>query len=108
MAIKQQLETNIQSSICEYLQIKRYMFWRSNTGAIFSGKDHAYRAMPKFSRNGVPDIILIKNGKFIGLEVKRPKGIQSENQKIFEFDCKKAGGEYHIVCSIDDVIKIGL
>lgn len=108
MTNKTPLEKDIQRSICEYLQIKRYMFWRSNTTPVFSGKDNAYRAMPKFSMSGVPDIILIKDGIFYGLEVKRLNTKQSDGQLEFEKNCIAAGGKYFVVRSIDDVIKIGL
>jgi hypothetical protein len=57
---------------------------------------------------GVPDIILIKDGQFIGLEIKRPKGIQSDAQKIFQHKCEKAGGKYHLITSLDQVIALGL
>ena len=100
------LEKDIQMAICDYLSLKRYFFWRQNTGAVWD-KDR-FRSMPKYSMNGVPDIILIKNGKFIGLEVKQPKGKQSDNQKIFEKMCKDNGAEYHIVTSLDDVIALTL
>lgn len=100
------LEKQIQMAICDYLSYKGYMFWRQNTNPIFD-KDH-FRSMPKYSMNGVPDIILIKDGKFIGLEVKQPKGKQSENQVIFMHKVRKVGGEYHLVTSIDDIIALGL
>ncbi|MFA6972882.1 MAG: VRR-NUC domain-containing protein [Gallionella sp.] len=64
--------------------------------------------MPKYSKNGIPDIIVIKDGFFVGLEVKAPKGKQSESQKEFEKGSKAAGAEYYLVKSIDDVIEIGL
>ena len=37
------------------------------------------------------------------LEVKAPKGVQSENQKAFELKIKRKSGFYFIVKSIDDV-----
>ena len=64
-------------------------------------------SQPKYSKNGVPDIILVKDGKFVGLEVKRPKGKQSAHQLAFETDCKKAGGEYYIITSVEEVQKLG-
>jgi hypothetical protein len=64
--------------------------------------------MPKYSKNGVPDIIVVRYGWFIGLEVKAPKGYQSKAQKKFERDCKEAGGEYYVVRSISDVQQIAL
>ena len=100
------LEKEIQLAICDYLAYKHYFFWRQNTTPIYD-KDR-FRAMPKYSKNGLPDIFLIKDGKFIGLEVKQPKGKQSENQVIFEQDCKKVGGQYYVVTSLDDVVKLGL
>ena len=101
-------ETNIQNAICEYLERRRHFFWRQNTGAVLNHKTGVFRAMPKYSMNGIPDIIVIKDGYFVGLEVKQPKAKQQESQLEFEKKCKDAGGEYHVVRSIDDVKNIGL
>jgi hypothetical protein len=102
------LEKQIQLAICDYLAYKRdVMFWRQNTNPIY---DHGkFYAMPKYSKNGVPDIIVIKKGGwFVGLEVKRPGGKQSASQTAFQIECEKMGAEYHVVTSIDDVKNIGL
>jgi len=104
--VAKKLEKEIQLAICDYLALKKYFFWRQNVVPIFE-KGH-FRPMPKYSKNGVPDIILINKGYFWGLEVKQPKGKQSENQKIFEDGVKKAGGHYYIVTSLDDIIALGL
>ncbi len=103
-------ETDIQISICDYLALKKYFFWRQNTSPTVqkNGDKWHFRRMPAYSMNGVPDILLIKDGQFIGLEIKKPKGVQSANQKEFEKNCKQAGGKYYIVTSIDEVIAIGL
>lgn len=101
-------ESQVQTSICEYLELKRHFFWRSNNIPVFDPARKAYRAMPKFSKKGVPDIIVVKEGVFVGLEVKAPKKYQSKEQKQFEADCKEAGGEYYTVRSIEDVQEIGL
>lgn len=103
-----QLEKDIQLAICDYLALRRYFFWRQNTGGVFDVKAGFHRPMPKYSLNGVPDILLIKDGMFVGLEVKQPKGKQSDNQKEFEKRCKENGGVYYLVTSIDDCIDIGL
>ena len=101
------LEKEIQLAICDYLALKKYFFWRQNTQPVFD-KGH-FRAMPKYSMNGVPDIILInRDGKFWGLEVKRPKSKQSEAQLSFQEKCEFNEAEYHVVTSIDDVINLGL
>lgn len=105
----QPLEKEIQNSICEYLEYRRgILFWRQNTNPIFDKQTGKPRKMPKFSINGIPDIIVVKGGKFIGLEVKRPKGKQSIDQIDFQMKLQDAGGEYHVVTSIDDVVKLGI
>jgi len=101
-------ESDIQLAICDYLALKNYFFWRSNSVGIFDPTKKIHRKPQKYHRNGVPDIILIRYGRFIGLEVKTKKGRQSDNQKEFEKDCKANGADYHIVCSVDDVIELGI
>jgi hypothetical protein len=105
-------ESNIVSSICDYLALKQYFFWRQNTAPAVQKRASgwAFRKMPKHSKKGVPDIIIIKQptGQFVGLEVKREEGKQSPDQKDFERESKAAGAQYHVVRSIDDVIALGL
>ena len=96
-------ERDIQMSICEYLAYKRFFFWRQNVNPIFDAKSGGFRRMPAYSVNGVPDIIMIYKGKFVGLEVKNEKGKQSESQKDFEKLCKSNGGYYKVVRSVGDV-----
>lgn len=97
-------EKDIQLSICEYLQVKRFFFWRQNVNPIFDAKSGGFRRMPAYSVNGVPDIIVIYKGKFVGLEVKNEKGKQADSQIEFERSCKSNGGYYKVVRSVDDVI----
>lgn len=107
---KPQLEKDIQSAICDYLQLKRYFFWRQNTAPTVQKNDSGwfFRKMPKHSRRGVPDIIVIRKGTVIFLEVKRPGGKLSPDQEDFKDDCIRESVQYHVVTSIDDVAKIGL
>ena len=99
-------ESDIQSAICEYLAHKGEFFWRQNSGGMY--REGRFFSTPKWGKNGVPDILIVKDGWFIGLEVKTPKGRQNEAQKLFEKEVKEAGGEYHVVRSIEDVQEIGL
>lgn len=103
-------ETDIQRSICDYLALRHHFFWRSNTAPTVqkSAEGWAFRKMPKYGMRGVPDIIVIKDGFFVGLEVKAAKGRQSPEQIAFEDRVKEAGGEYYVVKSIDEVREIGL
>lgn len=106
--MQEESESAILRAIGDYLAMKKYFFWRSNNVPIFS--QDRFRAMPKYSRLGIPDIILInKDGVFIGLEVKRLAKYQSKAQKEFEGELKdKTAAQYFVVRSIDDVIALGL
>jgi len=54
---------------------------------------------------GLPDRIAIKNGCVLFIEVKAPKGMQSEHQKRFQKCVEQCGGKYVLARSVDDVIK---
>ena len=64
--------------------------------------------MPKYTMKGLPDIIVVKDGKFIGLEVKTDTGRLSTDQVEFGRAAKNAGARYEVVRSIEDVQKLGL
>jgi hypothetical protein len=100
-------EGEVQSSICEYLVLKRIVFWRQNNFPPADLKGGFYRKMPPYSVKGVSDIIAIKNGKAYFLEVK-DQAKQSKDQKTFEEMVTRGGAVYAVVRSIDDVIKLGL
>ena len=101
-------ETDIQLAICEYLKMRGYFFWRQNTAPTFEKGRNCFRRMSKFAINGVPDIILVKEGKFWGIEVKSAVGRISANQKIFRDLLEDNGGEYFIARSVEDVMEQGL
>lgn len=104
------LEKEIQKQICEYLSFNSYFFWRQNNVPIF-GKSmdgqFRHRAMSKFSKKGIPDIIVIHNGKFIGLEVKREGHLPlSDDQEQFKKGVEVAGGKFYKVSSLEDVLNV--
>ncbi len=99
-------EAQIQNAICDYLAYRNYFFWRQNTAGVWDSKNQTHRRQPKYAINGIPDIILIAKGFFIGIEVKKQKGVQSENQKEFERRCNKAQGKYFLVRSVDEIMQI--
>ena len=97
-------EAQALQAITEYLTRRKHCFWRNNSGATRTASGGFIR----FGTPGSPDICLIKNGFFIGLEVKAKAGTQSPDQKAFEASVKAAGGEYYIVHDIGEVQQIGL
>ena len=102
------LEKQIQDSICEYLATKKHFFYRQNNIPAFDRNTGKRWNMPKWGKNGAPDIVVVLKGKYLGLEVKRPTTGQNEAQKVFEKELTEAGGEYYVVRSIEDVQKLGL
>lgn len=101
-----QKETDIQSAICEYLALRRVFFYRQNNVPVFH--EGRFRRLPKHTPRGVPDILAVKDGRAIFIEVKAEKGRQSEHQKEFERDAIAAGATYALVRSIEDVQSLGL
>lgn len=106
-------EGGIQKAILDYLAIRekqgKLTYWRSNNippSSFNNGKKFYYK-VSVHAKGGIPDIIIVKEGMFIGLEVK-DKSKQSESQIEFEKCIKKNGGQYYIVRSIQDVIDLKL
>ena len=102
-------ESQIQKEILHWLSLqpKDQMFsWRMYTGPIVRGNPAKGKTF--FTPNpcpGLPDIIVIIKGRFVGLEIKQPKGRQSSEQKTFEQAIKKAGGFYFLIRSLDEAIQ---
>lgn len=106
-----ELESEIQNTICEYLSLKKYFFWRQNNVPISMIRDgqRTFRRMPKYSKAGIPDIIVINNGGIVTfLEVKRKGGKLSDVQIEFKKECDYRGINYFVVYSLDDVKLTGL
>lgn len=103
-------ETQIQSSIIDYLMLLenqgKLFLHRVNNMGVYDPKRKAYRVFPKGAKKGFPDIIVIKNGFLIGLEVKTGEGKQSNNQKEVEKKLKKHGAAYYVVRSLEEVVGI--
>ena len=98
-------ESDILRSICEYLHLKGYFFWRSNNIPVYDIKRRCMRSMPKFSIKGVSDILLVVRGQLVCIEVKTPKGKQSDFQKEFERKVGENGGKYILATHINDIIE---
>lgn len=97
-------EADVQKSILEYLAVKKIFHFRNNSGAM-GGEYKGKRWFMRFGAIGSPDIICVVNGRFIGIEVKGEKGVQSEHQKEFQRRLEEAGGRYIMARSIDDAIR---
>ena len=100
------LEKEIQKVIIEYLQylenLGQLYFFRSGAGAMKLDSGYYF----KTGKKGVQDITVICGSKYIALEVKTDKGVQSIAQLNTQRKIEKAGGFYYIVRSQEEVEKI--
>ena len=92
-------ESEIESSILQYLRFNGVMCW----------KDRQYAKKPTKgslrSQNGTPDIIgILSDGKFLGIEVKKPGGKLSDEQKGFLERSYDLGAQTFVAYSLQDVI----
>jgi hypothetical protein len=111
MARTQPSESEIQAAICEYLTFRRRFFVRLNNIAApyrDTKGELRFRKMGKYARPGLADILVVKDGRAIFLEVKREGGKHSPEQVNFGSDAIVAGARYHLVRSVAEVLTIGL
>jgi predicted transcriptional regulator len=102
------LEKDIQAQCIQYLntlsmQMPLY-FFRSNTGSFNIASADGNNRFMKTGKKGCPDIILLIDKKYIGIEVKTKTGKQSEAQEQASLEIEKAGGYYVLVRSIQELI----
>lgn len=96
-------ESDIQSTILSYLRMKNVFCYKSNNVGIFNKKTGSY--IPSAVK-GLPDIICVIEGKYVGIEVKSKSGKQSDTQKDFQRELIKAGGMYLLAKSVEDVMLV--
>ena len=79
--------------------------WRQNNLPIFDPKlNGGYGAYRSHSGlKGVPDIICIINGQFVGIEIKAGSDRISADQALFKKRCERNGGKYLVVKKVEDV-----
>jgi hypothetical protein len=100
-------ESQIELAICYFLRSRNVFFFKTVSNGYFDARINRFRkhANP-FVGKGCPDLVLILDSLFVGIEIKSEKGRQSEDQKAFEERCKAAGGFYFIARSVEDVAEI--
>lgn len=101
------LEKNIQKSIKDYLELKKYTVVKFSSVGIYDRNSNSY--IPQ-GRKGVSDLLCCqpKTGRFIAIEVKKPGNKPSEFQSDFINEIQSKGGLAFVAYSIDDVLAQGL
>lgn len=106
-------EQQIQSSIIEYLTLKKYKVIRMNAGNNFKeykGKTYMIRGMEA----GMPDLMAFKDLYPIPrlalyfFEVKRPGKQPTEIQMLKMIELRDYGAQVHCVHSLEEVQALGI
>ena len=64
-------EDDIQKAICQYLDIRKICYWAVPNGGSRS-KIEGAKLKATGTKSGVPDITIVHDGLYYGLEVKKP------------------------------------
>lgn len=96
-------EKDIQKAILDWLKLSKIFCYKNSTVGIFKKSTGAY--IPSQSV-GSPDIVCVIEGRYVGMEVKKPGYGLRESQVEFRRALEAAGGEYHIVRSVDEAQKV--
>jgi hypothetical protein len=105
------LESEIQSSILDYLMFRKHFVLRLNNIPAFNRNTDGsirMRRLPKGAVRGMADIIVVHVGKPYFLEVKRPGSYQRPEQREFQKHAESVGALYAVVRSIEEVQRLGL
>lgn len=91
--MSKKLEKHIENQIKRYLDSLGSCTWHMKVHGSM------------YQKAGVPDILACINGKFVGIEVKRPGGIVAPLQDWVMYEIRRAGGVAFVAYSVDDVKK---
>lgn len=95
-------ELDVQNAVKEWLNLHKVFFYRSDTRGRIVGYDNGRPRFAPQETKGIPDIICVIRGTYIGCEIKSSLGRQSDDQKAFQEALEKAGGLYFLIRSVDD------
>lgn len=98
-------ERTLQNAIINLLRLNGWFAYSQKTVGTYDPIKKIFRKN-KSATIGVADILAIKHGRVLFLEVKRPGGKQRNSQIEFEYQIKTHGGNYFVVTSYKEVEKI--
>lgn len=105
-------ESSVQAAIRDYLVMRGAVVIRLNSGVMptpdgarqFAANSWHAPGHARETRGGA-DIIAMYRGAAFAIEVKRPGGRQSPEQRAFQDAWEQAGGWYILASSLDDLIR---
>jgi hypothetical protein len=106
-------EADLQIQVADLLRLhekQRHFIWFSTPNELLGSarSKGGLARMARFKRMGlrpgVADIVIVRHGTPLFLELKSKGGKQSENQKQFEIDSKAVGAYYSVADTLDKAI----
>lgn len=97
-------ESAIQSHIMQYMTMKNWFVMRLNSGMV----ENKYGGRIRLAPAGTPDLLCIKDGKCLFIEVKSEKGKITPLQEEFGDKLRSYGAEVIVSRGIDDLKERGL
>lgn len=95
-------EKHLQNRIIEFLNVAtKGLFWQNDAIGV-RGRKRENRYRP----NGVPDVLGVIDGQFVGIEVKTKNGKLLPSQIEFSARFIEAGGLYYVTRSLTDLVEI--
>ena len=92
-----------KSVIYDLIHVRGAAAYRINNVGIWDAKRGTYRKGGTVK--GIPDIIGVLDGRFIGIEIKYGTDRQSADQKVVEQEIQGAGGVYFIAKTYADYLE---
>jgi len=96
---KQSPTNALTDAIISFVKLSGFQAYRINTMGVFDEKLGRYRTSGM--QKGLPDIIAIIHGHFVGIEVKTGADRMSEDQLKRKAEIEKSGGAFIIARNID-------
>lgn len=101
--MKDETEQQIKKAIADYLRIKKYIVINHRNVGI-KKPNGSFIPLPA-GEKGISDLLACSpEGRFIAIEVKRPGGTVSPDQREFIERINKKGGLAFVAYSIDDAM----
>ncbi|WP_161883938.1 VRR-NUC domain-containing protein [Deinococcus alpinitundrae] len=95
------LESTIQAQIVQALKLTGWTVMEALKGSARGGV--------VYSTPGIPDLIAVKSGRVVFLEVKRPKtGKLSLSQRTLHAELTSAGAALYVVTSAEEALRAAL
>lgn len=94
-------EKETQAKCLKWLSEQGIFHYRQNSGAFMGQGGGMYQIGVK----GAPDIIIVRLGRFVGVEVKdkKPSAKQSPSQIKFQKELEAAGGVYLLIRDVEEL-----